>query len=190
MKYIKIRTRCQILILLYLMYNLINKGILMFEKLKEKIISYIYNISKQPVKLSELLEANTLFNEGMKLDGTRLGFRLKTGRAYLVFMVLIQIILIPMSFILHELFAKLDCHASIIVAVIATAFLFGIFNVFKDWTRDTVTRERIKQMWMIHFPHFPYTEFNTEVSDIYERSKDDDIKNVDLERYILDNLSS
>jgi len=172
------------------MYNHITKGILMFERQKENIISYIYNISKQPVKLSELLEANTLFNEGMKLDGTRLGFRLKTGRAYLVFMLLIQVILIPLSFLLHELFAKLDCHASIIVAIIATAFLFGIFNVFKDWTRDTVTRERIKQMWVLHFPHFPYEEFNVEVSDIYEKAKDDDIKNVDLERYILDNLSA
>jgi len=162
----------------------------MFEKIKKKIISYIYNISKQPVKLNELLEANLLFNEGMKLDGTRLGFRLRTGRAYLVFMVLIHIILIPLSFILHELFAILDCHASIIVAVIATAFLFGIFNVFKDWTRDTVTKERIKKMWVLHFPHFPYDEFNEEVSNIYDKAKDEDIKQVDLERYILDNLSA
>ena len=43
------------------MYNHVNKGILMFKKLKENIISYIYNISKQPVKLNELLEANTYF---------------------------------------------------------------------------------------------------------------------------------
>ncbi len=162
----------------------------MFENIKKSIIQYIYNISKQPVKLSELLEANALFNEGMNLDGTRLGFRLKTGKAYLVFLLLIQIILIPLSFILHELFVRLDCHASIIVAVIVTAFLFGIFNLFKDWTRDTVTHERIKQMWTLHFPHFPYDEFNKEVSNIYEKSKEDDIKPVDLERYILDNLSA
>ena len=172
------------------MYNLVNKGLLMFERLKKNIISYIYNISKQPVKLNELLEANALFNEGMKLDGTRLGFRLRTGRAYLVFMILIHIIIIPMAFLAHELFAILDCHASIIVAMMFTAFLFGIFNYFKDWTRDSVTRERIKQMWILHFPHFPYGEFNVEVSNIYEKAKDDDIKNVDLERYILDNLSA
>ena len=162
----------------------------MFEKFKEYIISYIYNISKQPVKLSELLEANTLFNEGMNLDGTRLGFRLRTGRAYLVFILLIQIIVIPLSFLMHELFAMLDCHASIIVAVIFTAFLFGVFSCFKDWTRDSVTRERIKQMWVLHFPHFPYNEFNKEVSTIYEKAKEDDIKQVNLERYILDNLSA
>jgi len=162
----------------------------MFENFKRNIISYIYNISKQPVKLNELLEANGLFNEGMKLDGTRLGFRLRTGRAYLVFIVLIHVIIIPLALIAHNLFAKLDCHASIIVAMVFTAFLFGIFSCFKDWTRDSVTRERLKQMWSLHFPHFPYDEFNVEVSAIYEKAKDNDIKQVDLERYILDNLSA
>jgi len=162
----------------------------MLEKLKVNIISYIYNISKQPVKLNELLEANALFNEGMKLDGTRLGFRLRTGRAYLVFMILVHIIIIPMAFLAHEIFAIADCHASIIVAMAFTAFLFGIFNYFKDWTRDSVTKERIKNMWILHFPHFPYSEFNIEVSNIYEKARENEIKHVDLERYILDNLSA
>lgn len=162
----------------------------MFEKLKENIINYIYNISKQPVKLNELLEANLLFNEGMKLDGTKLGFRLRSARAYLLFLVLIHIIIVPGSIIIHKLFAALDCHASIIVAVVFTAFLFGLFNYFKEWTNDEVSKMRLKQMWMIHFPHFPYNEFNQEVSSIFEKAKDEDIKHVDLERYILDNLSA
>ena len=80
----------------------------MFETLKLKIISYIYNLSKQPVKLDKLLEANLLFNEGMKLDGTKLGFRLKLGRAYAVFLLLAHIIILPIALILHELFAILD----------------------------------------------------------------------------------
>jgi hypothetical protein len=162
----------------------------MFNKLKENIIDYIYIISKQPVKLSELLQANTLFREGMILDGSKLGFRLKNSRAYLVFILISQLIVIPLALLAHNLFAILDCHASIIVAMIFTAFLFGIFNCFKDWTRDAVTKARIKQMWILHFPHFPYEEFNEEVASIYEKAKDHDIKQVDLERYILDNLSS
>ncbi len=162
----------------------------MFEKFKENLISYIYNISKQPVKLSELLQANALFNEGMKLDGTKLGFRLRTGRAYLVFILLIHIVLVPLALIAHKLFAMLDCHASIIVAILFTAVVFGIFNCFKDWTRDAVSKARIKQMWSLHFPHFPYEEFNEEVLSIYEKAKDEDIKQVDLERYILDHLSA
>ena len=65
----------------------------MFENFKLKIISYIYNISKQPVKLDKLLEANLLFAEGMKLDGTKLGFRLRLGRAYIVFLTIANIII-------------------------------------------------------------------------------------------------
>lgn len=162
----------------------------MFNKVKENIIDYIYIVSKQPVKLSELLQANTLFHEGMILDGSKLGFRLRTGRAYIVFILIIQLVVIPLAFLAHSLFAILDCHASIIVAMVSTAFLFGMFNYFKDWTRDTVTQARIKQMWVLHFPHFPYEEFNKEVASIYQRAQSQDIKQVDLERYILDNLSS
>ena len=162
----------------------------MFETLKLKIISYIYNLSKQPVKLDKLLEANLLFNEGMKLDGTKLGFRLKLGRAYVVFLLLAHIIIIPIALILHELFAILDCHASIVLAVFFTAMLFGIFSFFKEWTRDCVTKQRIKQMWTLQFPHFPYDEFNQEVSTIYESALRDEVKHADLERYILDKLSA
>jgi len=45
-------------------------------------------------------------------------------------------------------------------------------------------------MWSLHFPHFPYEEFNNEVSSIYHKSREQEIKQVDLERYILDNLSA
>ncbi len=162
----------------------------MLENLKLNVISYIYNISKQPIKLGKLLEANQLFNEGMKLDGTKLGFRLKLGKAYIVFLLLAHFIIVPIALISHNLFQVLDCHASIVLAVFFTALLFGIFSFFKEWTRDCVTKERIKQMWVLHFPHFPYDEYNDEVLNIYQRSLEDEIKAKDLERYILDKLSS
>jgi len=161
----------------------------MFERLKVSIIEYIYNISKQPVKLHELLNANQLFNEGMKLDGTRLGFRLKLGRAYMVFLILAHLIIIPIALISHNLFKVLDCHASIIIAIFFTALLFGIFNFFKEWTRDCVTKQRIKKMWSLHFPHFPYDEYSKEVAQIYEDALRDEVKHSSLERYILDRLS-
>jgi hypothetical protein len=162
----------------------------MFEQFKEKIINYIYKVSKQPVKLDKLLEANLLHHEGMKLDGSKLGFRLRLGRAYIVFLVLAHLIIVPLALISHEIFQKLDCHASIIIAIFFTALLFGIFSFFKDWTRDCVAKQRIKNMWSLHFPHFPYDEFSEEVAHIYEKAKDEEIKHSDLERYILDNLSS
>ncbi len=162
----------------------------MIEKIRVKIINYIYKVSKQPVKLDKLLDANLLFNEGMKLDGTKLGFRLRIGKAYIVFLLLAHIVIIPLAYVLHELFAVLDCHASIVLAVFFTATLFGVFSFFKDWTRDCVSKQRIKQMWSLHFPHFPYDEFNKEVSTIYEQALKEEIKHADLERYILDKLSS
>ena len=50
-------------------------------------------------------------------------------------------------------------------------FYLVFLIVFKEWTRDAVTKERIKQMWTLHFPHFPYDEFNNEVSTIYDKVK-------------------
>lgn len=161
----------------------------MYEKLKELIIFNIYKMSKQPVKLPQLLEANQLYHEGMKLDGTKLGFRLKLGKAYIVFLLLAHIVILPFAYIAHNLFIILDCHASILLAVFFTALLFGIFNFFKDWTRDCVSKQRIKQMWALHFPHFPYEEFGKDVANIYAKAKEEEIKHSDLERYILDKLS-
>jgi len=158
----------------------------MFKNLKMKIISYIYNISKQPVKFVTLLEANQLFNEGMKLDGTILGFRLRLGRAYIVFLMLAHIIIVPIALVLHELFRILDCHASILLAVFFTALLFGIFSFFKEWTRDRVTQLRIKTAWALQFPYFPYEEYNQEINSIYEEAQREDVSKKDLEAFILD----
>jgi hypothetical protein len=158
--------------------------------LKEKIISYIYNISKQPVKLSILLEANQLFNEGMKLDGTILGFRLRLGRAYLVFLFIAHIIIVPIALILHNLFSALDCHASIILAIFFTALLFGIFSFFKEWTRDAIAKQQIKKGWLLHFPYFSYDDYNKEINSIFEEAQKEDIQKKDLEIFILDRLSS
>ncbi|MCK5111762.1 MAG: hypothetical protein KAQ94_09600 [Arcobacteraceae bacterium] len=162
----------------------------MFENLKEKLISYIYNVSKQPVKFATLLEANQLFNEGMKLDGTILGFRLRLARAYVVFIILAHILIAPIALITHSFFSLLDCHASIIIAVFFTAWLFGIFSFFKEWTRDSVTRKRIKDAWALQFPYFPYDEYNKSINDIYEEAQKEDVQRKDLEQYILDKLSN
>jgi len=162
----------------------------MFEKLQEKIISYIYNVSKQPVKFATLLEANQLFNEGMKLDGTILGFRLRLGRAYIVFLTLAHIIILPLAFILHKFFLILDCHASIVLAIFFTALLFGIFSFFKEWTRDAITQKRIKSAWSLQFPYFPYDEYNKEINNIFELAQKEGINKKDLESFILDKLST
>ena len=161
----------------------------MLDKLKKMIISYVYIISQQPVKLQDLLMANQLFREGIHLDGDKLGFRLKLGKAYLVFLILVHIILLPMALIAHMFFEKVDCHLSIFLTVFVTGIIFASFGIFKDWLGDEVAKIRIKVMWNIHFPLFKYEDYSDEINQIYLKSIDENIKKQDLERYILDNLS-
>ena len=161
----------------------------MVTKIKQLIISYVYKISHQPIKLTELLNANQLYNEGMHLDGKKLGFRLRLGRAYIVFLVLVNIFMIPAAFITHDLFQMIDCHFSIFITFFVTGVVFASFGLFKDWLSDEVALTRIKRMWSLHFPLFDYDEYNKEVNEIYKLAIKEGIKQQDLERYILNKLS-
>lgn len=156
--------------------------------MKDKIISYIFNISKQPVLFHQLLHANKLYNEGMHLDGKKLGFRLKMGRAYLVFLIVAHLFIIPAAIVLHSFFAILDCHASIISAIIFTAVVFICFGLFKEWLEDEIAKKRIIEAWSVHFPLFSYEEYNEKVCKIYEEALLQDIQKKDLEQFVLDKL--
>jgi hypothetical protein len=160
----------------------------MFGKIKKLILDTVFKISPQPVLFSELMIANKQFNEGMHLKGINLGYRLKLGKTYLVFLLLAHVFILPGSYILHEVFATADCHLSIITAVLFTMFLFAFFGMFKEWLFDEIASIRIQHAWKIHFPHFPYEEYKNTVSKIYNEALDEDIQKVDLERYILDKL--
>lgn len=162
----------------------------MYQKFKQLVISYVYAISNQPVKLQELLSANQSFNEGMHLDGKRLGFRLRIGRAYIIFLLLINFFMIPVALITHEIFKLTDCHVSILLAVFVTGIVFASFGLFKDWLSDEVAKKRIQMMWKLHFAYFSYEEYNTQVGDIYTQAIEENIPKQDLERYILDKLSN
>ena len=161
----------------------------MMNKIKQLIISYVYIISNHPVKLYELLSANKSFTDGMHLDGKKLGFRLRIGRAYLVFILLANIVMIPVALVTHEIFKKVDCHISIILAIIVTGIIFASFGLFKDWLSDEVARVRIKRMWKLHFAYFDYEEYNKQINDIYLQSLEENISKQDIERYVLDKLS-
>jgi hypothetical protein len=160
----------------------------MYQKFKQFLISYIYVISNQPVKLQELLSANCSFNEGLHLDGKKLGFRLKLGRAYLVFLALVNVVLLPLALITHTIFKLVDCHISIFITIFVTGVIFAFFGLFKDWLSDEVAKRRIQMMWVLHFPHFSYEEYNIQVDKIYALSMEENISKQDLERFILDKL--
>lgn len=154
----------------------------------DKILNYCFNVSKQPVLLKDLLVANVQHNEKMHVDAAKLGFRLKIGRAYLVYIFLVSFVAIPLALITHAIFAKIDTHASIIASIIFTAIIFIYFNFFRIWIKDKMASKVIKKAWEIHFPYFPYEEYRYKIEEIFHKAMKDEIQKKDLERYILDNL--
>ena len=157
--------------------------------LVDKIINYIYILSKQPILLRDLLEANRQYNEGMHVEPAKLGFRLKLGRAYLVYIFIVLAVLVPISAIMHKPLANIDPHISILGAMAITALIFMGFNFFNSKMRDVISYRQIKKSWQLRFPYFPYSEYSKKIESIYLQAIKEEISKKDLEKYILDRLS-
>ena len=156
---------------------------------KNKLLEYVYTISKQPILLKDLLVANRQHNDGMHVDPAKLGFRIRLVRAYIVYIAIVLGILVPISLLTHKPLAVIDPHISIVGAMVITAAIFIGFNFFRDRMRDTVTKELIKRSWKLHFPFFSYEEYSLKIDNIFEQAMRDEISKRDLEKYILENLS-
>lgn len=157
---------------------------------KNRILEYVYIISKQPILLKDLLVANRQHNEGMHVDPAKLGFRIRLTRAYTLYVAIVLGILVPISLLTHKPLAKIDPHISIVGAMIITAAIFIGFNFFRDRLRDVVTKELIKRSWKLHFPFFSYEEYSKKIDEIFESSIKDEVTKRDLEKYILDKLTN
>ena len=156
---------------------------------KEKILDYIYIVSKQPILLRDLLLANRQYKEGMHVDPAKLGFRLTLTRAYLVYTGMILAFLVPIAGLTHKPLAHIDSHISIIGAVVITAAIFIGFNFFRARMRDSITIVLIKKSWKLHFPFFSYEEYSQKIEEIFERALKEEVSKRELEKYILDNLA-
>ena len=157
--------------------------------IKNKLLEYVYTISKQPILLKDLLVANRQYNEGMHVDPAKLGFRIRLIRAYIVYIGIVLAIIVPISLLTHKPLAKIDPHISILGAMVITAVIFIGFNFFRDKMRDTMTKELIVRSWKLHFPFFSYEEYSSKIDEIFEKAMKDEISKRDLEKYILENLS-
>ena len=157
--------------------------------IKNKILEYVYTISKQPILLKDLLVANRQHSDGMHVDPAKLGFRIRLVRAYIVYIGLVLAVVVPISLLTHKPLAKIDAHISIIGAMIITAAIFIGFNFFRDRMRDSITKELIKRSRKLHFPYFSYEEYSEKIEEIFEKSIKEEISKRDLEKYIKDNLS-
>ena len=157
--------------------------------IKNKLLEYVYTISKQPILLKDLLVANRQHNDGMHVDPAKLEFRIRLIRAYIVYIGIVLAIIVPISLLTHKPFAKIDPHISILGAMVITAVIFIGFNFFRDKMRDTMTKELIVRSWKLHFPFFSYEEYSSKIDEIFEKAMKDEISKRDLEKYILENLS-
>ena len=158
--------------------------------IKDRILEYIYTISKQPILLKDLLVANRQHNEGMHVDPAKLGFRIRLVRAYIVYIGIVLAVIIPISLLTHKPLAKIDAHISILGSMIITAVIFIGFNFFRDRLRDTITKELIKRSWKLHFPFFSYEEYSSKIDEIFGKAMKDEVSKRDLEKYILDKLTT
>ncbi len=161
----------------------------MFQEIKNKIIDYVFITSKQPVLLKDLLIANDLYTEKMRVDASKLGFRLDIGKAYKAFAAIALVVVLPVALVAHMLLAKIDSHASIIVSILLTALIFIYFNIFRERLVDSMTIRRIRKAWKNHFPYFPYAEYHEKVAKLYEQAEKAEVPKKELEVYILDHLS-
>lgn len=163
---------------------------LYLKNILDKILNYIYNTSKQPILLKDMLVASKQFIYGMEVDSSRLGFRLNLTKAYFVYVCFISAILVPIALCSHTSLAMIDSHISILGSVIVTALVFMGFNYFKDILHNSMAKLTIKKAWKLHFPYFSYEEYGKKVNEIFENAMREEISKRDLQKYILERLAN
>lgn len=158
--------------------------------MKDKILNMLFVISKKPVLFRDLLESNSLYNDGMLVDGAKLNFRFNYKRTYQIYAALCLLIFLPILIATHQHLVKIDTHISIIGTAFATSIIFIGFDMFKIWARKEISKELIKQAWAVHFPYFAYEKYSKVVETIYNQALKDDISKKNLEQYVLEKLVS
>ncbi len=160
----------------------------MQEKIAKFILPKLFVVSRQPVLLKDLLEANALFNEGMLIDPAKLNFRYRYGALYGVYVGLCGTLLLLALAVLHNTFTKIDFHYSIFATIIITSLVFVGFDAFRIWARKMKSKELIEIAWKNHFPYFPYEKYSRKIEEIYNEAMKDEVSRKDLEKYVLDKL--
>ena len=161
----------------------------MKKSLKEKIISYVYKISNQPILFRDLLEANSHFNEHMHVDAGKLGFKMNIIKAYIVYLALSALVVMPLIGITHYFLKHMNFHISIIGSVLVTSAVFIGFNFFNVWIRRAITLKLIKKAWIVHFPFFAYEKYNQKVEEMYNESVKQEVQKKNLQQYIINKLT-
>lgn len=162
----------------------------MLGKIQDFIIKKVFVVSRQPILLKDLLEANLLFNEGMLIDPAKLNFKFNYKNLYLIYALIAAVILWIVIVISHGIFEKADFHFSVLATAAMTSGVFIGFDFFRIWARKKISLIRIKEAWELHFPYFPYEKYSKQVEQIYEQAKKSEIHKKDLESFVLEKIVS
>lgn len=160
------------------------------KNIEDKIIDFVFQVSNRPMSFKELLKANKLYDDKMRIEGNMPGFRILLTRVYLVFVLIWHIIILPLFLILHTPVAKLDCHVSILLAILFTLIFFASFTIFKEWLYQKIALKQIKRDWEHHFPLFSYEKNHKIVTEIFSEALEKEIPQNKMRLFIFDNLSS
>jgi hypothetical protein len=169
----------------------VDKMIELFKKfVVNRILPYVFISSRHSFRFDELLQANQYHDDGLLIDPKRFGFRLKLGRAYITYIILLHVVILPILAIFHSALVHLDCHVSILLVMLFTWVFFALFTIYKEWLYELMAMVKITNAWELHLPLFDYIAHHEEVADIYSKAIKLNIPKNDLEMFVLDNLSS
>ena len=159
------------------------------EKLIEKfLIPYLFITSQQPVLFQDFLKGNKMYNDGLLINGDVLGFRLRLFRAYVVYIIIVNIFLLLLTALVHSVFKQFDLHILIISTMMISWIIFAFFSIFKEFIIDKVSLMQIKKAWQIHLPLFDFEKHSAQVARIYSQAQEEHIHKNDMQRYIIDNI--
>lgn len=154
------------------------------------IIPYVFKVNPMPLRFKELLATNMIFQNGMNVEQSLQGIRLRLGRTYLVFFVLWLLFLTPLSLLLHHILAKIDCHALILSSMILTGAFFITFSLFKEFLIERKVELMIRRAWKRHLALFDYHTQARDLADYYAQAIEEEISIGNLQQFIFDKLSA
>jgi len=155
-----------------------------------KLIPFVFILSKNPILFHDLLDANRQLRDNLSPSGATLGYKIHTKNMFIAFLAIVHIVFIfPSLVLLHEIFSNMDCHLSIISAIVFTGLFFVSFSIFKEYLIEQISTKRVKEGWNLHFPLFDYEQYNKKVADIYNDAIKKKVPRGELEYFVMNGLS-
>ncbi|MRI83921.1 MAG: hypothetical protein C6I00_05815 [Nitratiruptor sp.] len=159
----------------------------MWERLLDKIIDYLFELPRYPMRFRELMEANRIYVDHLDIRQIP-GIKFCRIKLYLLYFIIWNLILIPLSLLFHSFLARLDCHVAIVLAILFTLLFFGTYKIFEERLKERAARRLIKEAWNNYLPHFPYEKYQERVAQIYKEALDREIPRRKIEQFVIDSI--